>query len=61
MRLLRLSALALVAECAYGYLDTTPFFMFSTSEYAFEPPLPPPNPGNHQKQNPQQYKLTIFS
>ncbi|KIX00160.1 uncharacterized protein Z518_10297 [Rhinocladiella mackenziei CBS 650.93] len=32
MHLLRLCALALAAECAYGYLDTTPFFMFSTSE-----------------------------
>ncbi len=33
MRLLTLSALALAAETAYGYLDTSPFFMFSTSEY----------------------------
>jgi hypothetical protein len=32
MRLFRLCALALAAECAHGYLDTTPFFMFSTSE-----------------------------
>ncbi|EXJ78977.1 hypothetical protein A1O3_08477 [Capronia epimyces CBS 606.96] len=32
MRLFRLCAFALAAECAYGYLDTTPFFMFSTSE-----------------------------
>ncbi|KAL6250441.1 hypothetical protein RBB50_002743 [Rhinocladiella similis] len=32
MRLLRLSALALAAGSAHGYLDTTPFFMFSTSE-----------------------------
>ena len=33
MRLLKLSAFALAAETAYGYLDTSPFFMFSTSEY----------------------------
>lgn len=33
MRLLKLGALALAAETAYGYLDTSPFFMFSTSEY----------------------------
>ncbi|KIX93349.1 uncharacterized protein Z520_10992 [Fonsecaea multimorphosa CBS 102226] len=32
MRLIRLCALALAAECAHGYLDSTPFFMFSTSE-----------------------------
>ncbi|EXJ96466.1 hypothetical protein A1O1_01592 [Capronia coronata CBS 617.96] len=32
MRLFGLCALALAAECAHGYLDTTPFFMFSTSE-----------------------------
>ncbi|KIW17405.1 hypothetical protein PV08_04599 [Exophiala spinifera] len=32
MRLLRLSALALAAGSAHGYLDTSPFFMFSTSE-----------------------------
>ncbi|OAP62460.1 hypothetical protein AYL99_04663 [Fonsecaea erecta] len=32
MRLFRLCALALAAECAHGYLDTAPFFMFSTSE-----------------------------
>jgi hypothetical protein len=33
MRILGLSALAL-ATCAHAYLDTSPFFMFSTSEYA---------------------------
>ena len=32
MRLLPLSALALAASPAYAYLDTSPFFMFSTSE-----------------------------
>ncbi|KIW42390.1 uncharacterized protein PV06_05949 [Exophiala oligosperma] len=32
MRLLRLSALVLAAGSAHAYLDTTPFFMFSTSE-----------------------------
>ncbi|KIW84536.1 hypothetical protein Z517_03786 [Fonsecaea pedrosoi CBS 271.37] len=32
MRLFRQCALALAVECAHGYLDTTPFFMFSTSE-----------------------------
>ena len=35
MRLLKLSAIALALETAYGYLDTSPFFMFSTSEYDF--------------------------
>lgn len=34
MRLIQLSAVALLAELAHGYLDTSPFFMFSTSEYA---------------------------
>jgi hypothetical protein len=34
MRLLGLCALALAAGRAHGYLDTAPFFMFSTSEYA---------------------------
>ena len=33
MRLFRLCALALATECVHGYLDATPFFMFSTSEY----------------------------
>lgn len=33
MRLLKLCALALVAETVHGYLDTAPFFMLSTSEY----------------------------
>jgi len=32
MRLPRLCALALAVEYVHGYLDTTPFFMFSTSE-----------------------------
>ncbi|OCT46529.1 hypothetical protein CLCR_02021 [Cladophialophora carrionii] len=32
MRLLGLCALALAARNAHGYLDTAPFFMFSTSE-----------------------------
>ncbi|KAI1614585.1 BIG/ATPase V1 complex, subunit S1 [Exophiala viscosa] len=32
MHLLGLCALALATGCAHGYLDTTPFFMFSTSE-----------------------------
>ena len=36
MRLLKLSALALAVESAYGYLDTSPFFMFSTSEYELQ-------------------------
>lgn len=34
MHLFKLGLLALVVEQAYGYLDASPFFMFSTSEYA---------------------------
>jgi hypothetical protein len=34
MRSLQVAALALAAsQSAYGYVDTSPFFMFSTSEY----------------------------
>jgi hypothetical protein len=32
MRIRKLAVLALAAELVYGYLDTSPFFMFSTSE-----------------------------
>ena len=33
MRITKLALLALVAERVYGYLDSSPFFLFSTSEY----------------------------
>lgn len=37
MRITELTLLALASKLAYGYLDTSPFFMFSTSEYASIP------------------------
>ena len=33
MRLTKLCLLALASDLAYGYLDASPFFMFSASEY----------------------------
>ena len=38
MRLTQLSLLALASKVVHGYIDTSPFFMFSTTEYVVAPP-----------------------
>jgi hypothetical protein len=44
MRVTQFSLLAAASQVAWAYLDTSPFFLFSTSEYARTPDDEAPRP-----------------